>query len=565
MMAFLTIARRLQRTHLKLFLPFPFHSLPQPSLPSHSSSNLPHQLSQAFDQTGLVPPRPHPQTPHFSTIQPSHDQTLHDPIDFSECTNEKTHQNDRLGVRKLIKAIEKADHFSSKEEAIEVLDKAGVEPKEDLVYWAIWDLREEWKLAFLVFKWGEKWGCLGGKVWALMIWVLGNHKKFSTAWCLIQELHRSSVDIRRPMLVMIDRYTSANDPSKAIETFQLMEKFRMTPDTKAFHTLLTSLCKYGNIEEAEEFMLLNRKLFPLETEGFNIILNGWCNISLDVFEAKRIWREMSKYCIIPNAASYTNMISCFSKVGNLFDSLRLYDEMKKRGWTPGIEVYNSLMYILTRENCLNEALKIMDKMKEAGFQLDSTTYNSMIVPLCESSKLEEARTVLASMIGESVGPTIETYHALLEGASVDATLEFLNLMKKAGLGPNRDSFLLMFSKFFKLKQPENALRIWEEMKRYEVLPDSAHYTLLVEGLATCGLLINARELYGEMILSGMLDDPKLKKLLNEPVQHSIRQRGEEEPFRSVRNVKKGTQIRRGKSKVIRMKRRSKQPRKGING
>lgn len=465
----------------------------------------------------------------------------------------------------MIEAIQKADQFSSKDEAIEVLDKAGVKPKQDLVYWAIWDLRGEWKLAFLVFKWGEKWGCLGGKVWALMIWVLGNHRKFSTAWCLIRELHRSSMDIRRPMLVMIDRYTSANDPSKAIETFQLMEKFRMTPDTKAFHTLLTSLCKHGNIEEGEEFMLLNRKLFPLETEGFNIILNGWCNISLDVFEAKRIWREMSKYCIIPNAASYTNMISCFSKVGNLFDSLRLYDEMKKRGWTPGIEVYNSLMYILTRENCLNEALKIMDKMKEAGFQPDSTTYNSMIVPLCESSKLEEARTVLASMIGESVGPTIETYHALLEGASVDATLEFLNLMKKTGLGPNRDSFLLIFSKFFKLKQPENALRIWEEMKRYEVLPDSAHYTLLVEGLATCGLLIKARELYGEMILSGMLDDPKLKKLLNEPVQHSIRQRGEEEPIRSVRNVRKGTQIRRGKSKVIRMKRRSKQPRKGING
>lgn len=162
-----------------------------------------------------------------------------------------------------------------------------------------------------------------------------------------------------------------------------------------------------------------------------------------------------------------------------------------------------------------------------------------------------------------MSPTIETYHALLEGASVDATLEFLNLMKQAGLGPNRDSFLLIFGKFFKLKQPVNTLRIWEEMKQYEVLPDSAHYTLLVEGLATCGLLIKARELYGEMILSGMLDEPKLKKLLNKPVQHSIRQRGEEEePFRSMRNVKKGTRIHRGKSKVIRAKRRSKQPRMG---
>lgn len=470
-----------------------------------------------------------------------------------------------MGVRKLIKAIEKADQFSSKEEAIEVLDKAGVEPKEELVYLAIWDLREEWKLAFLVFKWGEKFGCLGGKVWDLMVWVLGNHKKFSTAWCLIRDLHRSSMDTRRTMLVLMDRYTAANDPGKAIQTFQLMEKFRMTPDTTAFHTLLTSLCKHGNIEEAEEFMLLNKKLFPLETEGFNIILNGWCYICLDLFEAKRIWREMSKCCITPDATSYTHMISCFSKVGNLFDSLRLYDEMKKRGWVPGIKVYNSLLYVLTRENCLDEALKILDKMREAGVKPDSATYNSMIVPLCEASKLEEARNTLATMIGESVSPTIETYHAFLEGASVDVTLEFLNHMKKTGLGPNRDSFLLIFCKFLKLKQPEYALRIWEEMKRYEVVPDSAHYALLVEGLATCGSVIKARELYGEMILSGMLDDPKLKKLLNEPVQHTIRQSGEEEePFGILRNLKKGTQIRRGKISVIRRKGRHKQPRKGTH-
>ncbi|KAK1353196.1 hypothetical protein POM88_052331 [Heracleum sosnowskyi] len=43
---------------------------------------------------------------------------------------------------------------------------------------------------------------------------------------------------------------------------------------EALYTLLYYLCKNGNIEEAEEFILLNKKLFPLEVEGFNIILNG---------------------------------------------------------------------------------------------------------------------------------------------------------------------------------------------------------------------------------------------------------------------------------------------------
>lgn len=83
------------------------------------------------------------------------------------------------------------------------------------------------------------------------------------------------------------RYASANNSAKAIQTFNFMDKFRLTPDQEAFHALLTALSKYGNVEEAEEFMLVNKKLFPLNTESFNIILNGWCNITKDIYEAKK--------------------------------------------------------------------------------------------------------------------------------------------------------------------------------------------------------------------------------------------------------------------------------------
>ena len=322
-----------------------------------------------------------------------------------------------------------------------------------------------------------------------------------------------------PNWVMV-RYACANDPRKVIQTFHIMEKFRLTPDQEAFHSVLNALCRNGNIEEAEEFMFAKKKLFPLETEGFNIILNGWCNISLDALEAKRVWREMSRCCITPDATSYTHMISCFSKVGNLFDSLRLYDEMKKRSWVPSLEVYNSLIYVLTRENCFNEALNILDKMKGLGLQPDSATYNSMIRPLCEAKRSVEAINILTTMMEENLSPTMETYHAFLEGAGFEGTFEVLNRMRKVGLGPTEDTFLILIGKFFKLEQPENALKIFMDMKQYEVVPSSMHYSVLVQGLATCGWMIKAREFYAEMRAYGFLDDPKLKKLLKEPVQGS---------------------------------------------
>ncbi|RVW49201.1 Pentatricopeptide repeat-containing protein, mitochondrial [Vitis vinifera] len=237
------------------------------------------------------------------------------------------------------------------------------------------------------------------------------------------------------------RYTAANDPCKAIKTFHIMEKFRLSPDQEAFYTLLTALCKHGNVEDAEELMFQNKKLFPMETEGFNIILNGW-------------------------------------------------------GWIPGLEVYNSLIYVLTHENCLTEALKILGKIKEMGLQLDSASYNCMIRPLCKAKKLEEARTILAAMIGENL----------------------------AGFGPNGDTFLLILDNLFKLDQPENALKIWVEMKQFDVVPGSEHY--------------------------------KLKKLLKDPVEGDS---GEREGW--MRQGKTDVRLHHGKSSMMRWKRLGNQSRK----
>ncbi|KAJ1428482.1 Tetratricopeptide-like helical domain superfamily [Sesbania bispinosa] len=458
--------------------------------------------------------RPHLVVPAFADVSSS--QTFYQTVSLpsnshSQCQNQHAPFNFNLdlddpALPQFLELLKKGLHLS------------GFQANRDLVCSAIWALREEWKPALRAFEWNPHDN--DEKVCNLMIWVLGTHGKFSTAWCIVRDMHSSSLSTRQAMLIMIDRYAYANNSAKAIQTFNFMDKFRLTPDQEAFHALLTALCKYGNVEEAEEFMLVNKKLFPLEIESFNIILNGWCNITHDVYEAKRVWREMSKYCITPDATSYSHMISCFSKEGNLFDSLRLYDQMKKRGWTPGIEIYNSLVYVLTREHCLKEALKTIDKLKEQGLQPDSATFNSMIFPLCEAGKLAEARIMLNTMIEENISPTIETYHAFFKGTDYQGTLEFLSRMKGSGLGPNKDSFLIILSKFLKLKQPVNALKIWMEMKAYDLVPCCTHYRIMVEGLVTCRWFIKARDLYEEMISNGCAEDPKLNKLFQKEVLDS---------------------------------------------
>ncbi|GAB2293676.1 hypothetical protein Dimus_027889 [Dionaea muscipula] len=518
-MVLVPISRLLRRACLcSLVRPNPPRILLGSPLCSAASAGQISYFSQTFHQTLAVSPFTLTYRLYSSTHRPF-DFRNPCPIDFSEFKCQSNEKEESRAAR-LVESARKAKDLASKRGALRLLDDSGVEANDSLVCRAMWALRDDWELAMLVFKWGERQGCSGVRALGFVVWVLGSHQKFSVAWDLIRQSYRSAADTRTAMLIMIERYAAANYPQKAIKTFHLMENLRQSPDHNSFYTLLSALCNNGNVEDAEDIMLNNRKLFPLETEGFNIILYAWCNVTADVFEAKRVWREMSRYCITPNAVSYTLMISCFSKVRNLFDSLRLYDEMKRKGWVANIEVYNSLIYVLTSENCLDEALNVLKKIKEMGLRPDSTSYNSLICPLCEAGKFKEARELLDAMIRDGIHPTIHTYHAFLEIANVESSLELFNQMKKAGLGPDRESFLLLFDKFFRLKQPENALKIWVEMENYGVERESAHYTSLVQGLANCGCLVKARELHTEMASKPILQDPKLKRLIKERLRSS---------------------------------------------
>lgn len=99
-----------------------------------------------------------------------------------------------------LESLKKVANSSSQEEGLHLSDFEG---NRDLICTAIWALREEWKPALLAFQWN----CHHNdeKVCNLMIWVLATHGKFSTAWCIIRDMHRSSLSTRQAMLIIIDR------------------------------------------------------------------------------------------------------------------------------------------------------------------------------------------------------------------------------------------------------------------------------------------------------------------------------------------------------------------------
>ena len=196
-----SLARRLQRTPPHLFLLS--HIIPSLSSSPSPSSQLPfHFLFHALHQTSLLPTL---QTHHFSTFQPFSAHNLDDPFDFNHPRFRTYDPHDRFLLR-FLELLREVPHYPSEAEAMTSLDDSGIEVNSEMIYSAVWELREEWRLALLAFKWSEKWGCADEKSRNLLIWVLGNHRKFNTAWCLIRDMHQSKVDTRTAMLIMIDRW-----------------------------------------------------------------------------------------------------------------------------------------------------------------------------------------------------------------------------------------------------------------------------------------------------------------------------------------------------------------------
>lgn len=119
--------------------------------------------------------------------------------------------------------------------------------------------------------------------------------------------------------------------------------------------------------------------------------------------------------------------------------------------------------------------------------------------------------MMEDMILKGIVPTVSTYHAFLKQEGIDETLKLLRRMKQDGCGPKNETFLMLIDKFIQLNESGNALKVWNEMRRYDISPAYSHYMALVQGLVKHGCIPRALEYYDEMKGKGFASDPKLDK------------------------------------------------------
>ncbi|CDP21048.1 unnamed protein product [Coffea canephora] len=439
-------------------------------------------------------------------------------MDGSKC--QKSTLTDFRDVETLMTILEESK--TSRSVMKNKLELCGVTVTSELVVEVLSRVRNDWEAAFTFFLWASKQPGYAHSLreYHSMISILGKMRKFDTAWALIDEMRVRGGSTGTPLvtpqtlLIMIRKYCAVHDVAKAINTFYAYKRFKFEITIEDFQDLLSALCRYKNVKDAEYLLFCNKSVFPLNTKSFNIILNGWCNVVGDLREGMRIWREMKARGIPRDVFSYSSMMSCYSKFGNLKSLLKLFDQMKGLDIAPDRKVYNAVIHALSKGKHVKEARNLMKTMQENGISANAATYNSLIMPLCRTRQIDAAREIFNEMTEKGMPPTVRTYHAffriLMTGEEVFALLQSMNV---TGCQPGHDTYIMLIRKFCRWRQLDNVFKLWTEMRNNGLDHDRSSYIVLINGLFLNGKLEESYKYYLEMKKKHLLPEPKIEEML----------------------------------------------------
>lgn len=452
---------------------------------------------------------------------------------FDEASNEDNNDDDDIdncchshlrddGLAQDVKSILDIIHESGSgpSEIKRKLEHCSVRTSSELVVEVLSRIRNDWEAAFTFFLWAGKQPGYAHSIreYHSMISILGKMRKFDTAWNLIEEMRggRTGPSLVTPqtLLIMIRKYCAVHDVARAINTFYAHKRFNFQVGLQEFQGLLSALCRYKNVQDAEHLLFCNKNVFPFDTKSFNIILNGWCNLIVSTSNAERIWQEMSKRGIQHDVVSYASIISCYSKTSKLYKVLKLFDQMNKRNITPDRKVYNAVIHALAKGRLVKEAINLIGTMEDNNVTPDVVTYNSLIKPLCKARKTDEAKEIFDQMLNRGLSPTIQTFHAFFHILRTkEEIFGLLDKMRELGCNPTIETYIMLIRKFCRWRQIDDVFKIWNAMEEGGIGHDRSSYIVLIHGLFLNGKLEEANKYYIEMQEKGFLPEPKTENML----------------------------------------------------
>eukprot|EP00210_Caulerpa_lentillifera_P000300 g293.t1 len=362
--------------------------------------------------------------------------------------------------------------------------------------------------------------------------------------------------------VLMKGYSRKGFTNRVCALFEEMEKKDIKPTLWTFVTMILSYRNNGDIESSLSLLDTMKNKYWLEPDKYiyGALLNV-CASASDLVAARRIYKEYISSDVEYDIIIFGTMIDVYAQCCNeengeqyLKECREIMEDMEDRGIIADEETYNTLLKLCSRSNLTTDAINILDEIKSNGLFPTVISYSTVIDGISKDKKLSNAEVldlsskILHTMEKEDIQWDNHTYCSLLSVAirlrDLDKATRLFNEMKRLRIRPSSVTYGNMIKCYEKLGDPSNgdaylkpllnlmkecernrtkfyaegynslltacakasnineALRIWNKMKKDKIRLNSYLYNTLLNVYLSCGDKRKAIKTFEEMKKQG---------------------------------------------------------------
>ncbi|CAK9152008.1 unnamed protein product [Ilex paraguariensis] len=388
------------------------------------------------------------------------------------------------------------------------LDQSGIRVSTDVVEEVLKRFENAGILAYRFFEWAGKQRHYqhSVKAYHTAIESLAKIRQYQIMWDLVNSMRGERMLNIETFCIIMRKYARAQKVEEAIYTFNVMEKYDVTPNLAAFNGLLSALCKSKNVRKAQEVFDKMTDRFVPDSKTYSILIEGWGR-EPNLPKAREIFREMVEVGCSPDIVTYGIMVDVLCKVGRVDEAIAIVKEMESCGCRPTSFIYTVLIHTYGIDNRIEDAVDTFLQMERKGVTADVAVYNAMISAFCKVNKSKNAYRVINEMESKGMKPNSRTCNIVLNsligrGETDEAFNVFCKMVKLCE--PDADTYTMMIKMFCERDELEMALKVWKYMKRKQFVPSMHTFSALINGLC------------------GKADAPKACVLMEEMIERGIR-------------------------------------------
>ncbi|CAG8479356.1 10437_t:CDS:1 [Acaulospora colombiana] len=296
---------------------------------------------------------------------------------------------------------------------------------------------------------------------------------------------------------------------------------RLFPDSNSFNIFISKFAQgFGDMKRAEEvFKDMSCRGICSDVATFTILIDGYAMLG-EVEKAEETLRTLkSSLSIKPNVYSYTSLIKAWIQVRRKDKVNEVYEEMIREGIKPHRATLRAL---------LKEVVEIPSPMNkdsdENGVEnLPAKTPQHILDTLMWSDRLDRARDVTyaheifknflrqtdnLTYLGRK--PQVNSYSFTtfirsfaLRHRNMNLSLKVFEEMLRRNIPPNSVSYGILIEGYARLGEPGNAEKMFLEMKKRNIEPTIKNYNSLIGAWVKVGKRDKSKEVYHQMIKEGI--------------------------------------------------------------